>query len=167
VLNHYVNKLGFDLDDKGKIASTGVVNEKLLNQLNTLPFYKEAYPKSLGLEWVNSNIFPLVDGFKLEIKDALRTFIEHISIQIASEINKKNGASVLITGGGAYNTFLIQRLKILSKPTIIIPSKEVVEYKEALIFGLLGVLKLREQVNCLKSVTGATKNHSSGKIYLP
>jgi anhydro-N-acetylmuramic acid kinase len=167
VLNYYVKKLGFDYDDGGKLASTGVINQKLLNQLNSLPFYKENHPKSLGLEWVNKNIFPLVDDFQLKIKDILRTFIEHIAIQIASQINKKEKATVLATGGGVYNTFLINRIKFHSKQTIIIPNSEVVEYKEALIFGLLGVLKLREQVNCLKSVTGAKKDHSSGKIYLP
>lgn len=167
VLNCYVKKLGFDYDNGGKIASTGMVNNALLNQLNALPFYKEPNPKSLGLEWVNKNIFPLVDSFDLEIQDILRTFIEHIAIQVASEVNKKEKATVLATGGGVYNTFLINQIKFHSKPTIIIPKTEVVEYKEALIFGFLGVLKLREQVNCLKSVTGATKNHSSGKIYLP
>jgi anhydro-N-acetylmuramic acid kinase len=167
VLNHYVKKLGFDYDDKGKMASTGSLNQNLLSELNSLPYYKENYPKSLGLEWVNTNIFPLIDSLNLEIKDVLRTFVEHTSIQIASEINKKNNGTVLITGGGVYNTFLIDRIKTHSNQSIVMPNNEVVEYKEALIFGLLGVLKLTKQVNCLKSVTGAKKDHSSGKIYLP
>lgn len=167
VLNHYIKKLGFDYDDEGKMASTGSLNHNLLSKLNALRFYKEKYPKSLGLEWVNTNILPLIDSFDMEIKDVLRTVVEHISIQIASEINKKNKRTVLITGGGVYNTFLVNRVKTHSNQTIIIPNNQVVEYKEALIFGLLGVLKLRKQVNCLKSVTGAKNNHSSGKIYLP
>ena len=167
VLNYYVNKLGFNYDDGGKIASSGVVNNKLLNKLNSLLFYKEHYPKSLGLEWVIGNVFPLIDSFKLEVKDVLCTVVEHVSIQIASEINKKKNASVLITGGGVYNTYLINSIKKYSNQNIIIPSDEIVEYKEALVFGFLGLLKLREQVNCLKSVTGAKKNHSSGKIYEP
>ncbi|WP_072399718.1 anhydro-N-acetylmuramic acid kinase [Flaviramulus basaltis] len=167
VLNHYVNKLGFNYDDGGKIASTGIINQELLSQLNSIAFYKENYPKSLGLEWVNKYIFPLINSFNLEVKDVLKTVVEHISIQISSEINKKNNATVLVTGGGVYNSYLINRIKAHSKHTIIIPKNEVIEYKEALIFGLLGVLKLREQVNCLKSVTGAIKDHSSGKIYIP
>ncbi|AUP80244.1 anhydro-N-acetylmuramic acid kinase [Flavivirga eckloniae] len=167
VLNHYVRLIGFDYDDEGKIAATGSINNDLLERLNNLDFYKETYPKSLGLEWVNKNIFPLIDSFQLETKDILKTFVEHIAIQIAKEINKKQNSSVLVTGGGAYNNYLMDRLKQHTQHDIVIPSNTVVEFKEALIFGLLGVLKLRNEINCLQSVTGASKNHSSGKIYLP
>ena len=167
VLNKYVKQLGFDFDDKGTIASTGTVNKELLNQLNNLEFYRAGYPKSLGLEWVYKNIFPLIDSFKLEIKDVLRTFVEHIAIQLASEINKKTNASVYITGGGVYNKFLINRLKSHTKNKIVIPSATIIEFKEALIFGFLGVLRLRNEVNCLQSVTGASRSHSSGVIYIP
>lgn len=167
VLNHYVAPFGVDYDDSGKIASTGSINFELLNALNALEFYKEHHPKSLGLEWVNINIFPLIDSFKIETKDILRTFVEHIAVQVASEINEKNDSSVCVTGGGAYNEFLIEQIRSLSKNKIIIPSDDIVEFKEALIFGFLGVLKLRSEVNCLMSVTGASKDHSSGKIYHP
>lgn len=166
VLNNYVKQLGFDYDDKGQIASTGTINKALLVKLNNLDFYKITYPKSLGLEWVDKNIFPLINSFQLEIKDVLKTFVEHIAMQLASEINKKSHASVLVTGGGVYNTYLIERLKFYSQNNIIIPSQSIIEFKEALIFAFLGVLKLRDEVNCLKSATGASKNHSSGKIYL-
>ena len=167
VLNHYAKQLGFDYDDEGQMASTGTINNDLLTKLNNLAFYKATYPKSLGLEWVNKNIFPLINSFQLEIKDILKTFVEHIAIQLALEINKKSNASVFITGGGVYNAYLIERLKFYSQNNIIIPSKSIIEFKEALIFAFLGVLKLRNEVNCLKSVTGSSKNHSSGKIYLP
>ncbi|GAA4293676.1 anhydro-N-acetylmuramic acid kinase [Aestuariibaculum suncheonense] len=167
VLNHYVKPLGLDYDRGGEIAGTGNINADLLNQLNALEFYKSPYPKSLGLEWVRTNILPLVDDFKLEINDVLCTFVEHIATQLAAEINKKEQASVYITGGGVYNTYLIERLKTYTRNTIIIPENSIVEFKEALIFGFLGVLKLRDEINCLQSVTGANKDHSSGKIYLP
>jgi anhydro-N-acetylmuramic acid kinase len=167
VLNRYVEQLGLNYDDEGKIASTGTINEELLEKLNDLEFYKANYPKSLGLEWVDKNIFPLIDAFQLEIQDVLKTFVEHIAVQLASEINKKSHASVLVTGGGVYNTYLMNRLEAYSKNEIMIPSKAIIEFKEALIFGFLGVLKLRNEVNCLKSVTGASQNHCSGKIYLP
>jgi len=167
VLNHYIRKLGLNYDDEGKIASEGMISVKLLNQLNALEFYKETYPKSLGLEWVNNTVFPLIDTFKLEIQDVLKTFVEHIAIQIASEINKKNTGSVLITGGGVYNIYLMDRIKAHAVQKIIVPKNEVVEFKEAVIFGFLGVQKLRNEVNCLSSVTGAIKDHSSGKIFLP
>ena len=167
VLNHYVGKFGLNYDDEGKIASKGNISVDLLNQLNALDFYKATYPKSLGLEWVNTNIFPLIDTLELEIQDILKTFVEHIAIQIASEINKKNTSTVLITGGGVYNVYLIDRIKVHSIQKLIVPKKEVIEFKEALIFGFLGLQKLRNEVNCLKSVTGAIKDHSSGKIFLP
>ncbi|WP_298339560.1 anhydro-N-acetylmuramic acid kinase [uncultured Algibacter sp.] len=167
VLNKYVNQLGLPYDDEGRIAKSGSLNFKLLDKLNNLEFYNEEHPKSLGLEWVNHNIFPIMDSFQLDLKDLLRTFIEHIAIQIASETNKKADATVLATGGGVYNTYLIERIKHHSKTAILLPSNNIIEFKEALIFGFLGVLRLRNEVNCLKSVTGASRDHSSGIMFLP
>jgi len=165
VLNHYMKTLGFEYDDKGDLASTGIVNDLLLTALDNLDFYKLPYPKSLGLEWVNTHIFPLINFYKVGMPDVLRTFIEHIANQISTEINKKNNASILVSGGGVYNEFLINRIKSLTNNKIIVPTKEIIEFKEALIFAFLGVLRLRNEVNTLKSVTGASKNHSSGKIF--
>ncbi len=167
ILNYYVNQLGYPYDDGGKIASKGHVNIELLNELNNLDFYKQLYPKSLGLEWVIKNVIPIIDEFNLKTESVLNTLIEHIAFQIANEINKKSNSTILVTGGGTYNTYLITKIKNLTHNKIIIPSNEVIEFKEALIFGFLGVLKLRNEVNCLKSVTGASKNHSTGKIYYP
>ena len=167
VLNKYVKLLGLEYDDKGKIASEGIVHKSLLNELNALDFYAAPYPKSLGLEWVNQVVVPIIESYKLKVEDVLRTFVEHIAIQISKEINKKDKASVLVTGGGAYNLFLIKRLKALTNNEIVIPPKEIVEFKEALIFAFLGVLRLRNEVNSLKSVTGAAKDHSSGVIFHP
>lgn len=165
VLNRYVKSLGLHYDDKGIIASGGVINEVLLRALNDLDFYKLPYPKSLGLEWVRACVFPLIDSQGMETQDILRTFVEHIAIQISAEINKIDNASVLISGGGVYNEFLINRIKSLTNNKIIVPSKEIIEFKEAIIFGFLGVLRLRNEVNTLRSVTGASRNHSSGKIF--
>lgn len=168
VLNYYVNTLGFDYDDGGKIAATGAINIQLLEQLNQLEFYNLSYPKSLGLEWVNTTIFPLINAYKIDVKNVLRTFVEHIAIQTGKAIWKKEeNSSVFITGGGVYNTFLIERIKTLINVEIVLPSKAIIEFKEALIFGFLGVLKLRNEVNSLKSVTGAKSDHSSGEIIHP
>jgi anhydro-N-acetylmuramic acid kinase len=167
VLNHYVRQLDLDYDDEGKIASTGNVNDELLHQLNALKYYKNDYPKSLGLEWVKTNIITLIDSFSISINDILRTFVEHIAMQISKEINIKVKASVLITGGGVFNLFLIQQIQSYTTNKIVIPSKEIIEYKEALIFGFLGVLRLRNEVNCLSSVTGANRHHSTGEIFYP
>lgn len=166
VLNHYVAKLSLEYDDRGKLASQGKVHEQLLLKLNKLKFYSDKPPKSLGLEWVELNVFPLINSFELSIVDILRTFVEHITIQI-SNVLEPNQKTVLVTGGGVYNEFLISRLKEFSSSEVILPSKEIIEFKEALIFGLLGVLKERNEINCLKSVTGALVNHSSGKILIP
>ncbi len=165
VLNDYASKLGFDYDCNGDIAASGNINEALLSKLNNLEFYKLNPPKSLGLEWVRETIFPLIKEYNLKIEDILRTFVEHVAYQITREINTSRNTSVLITGGGVYNLFLMDRIKALTDNTIIVPSKKIIEYKEALIFGLLGVLKLRNENNCLSSVTGASKNHSSGNIF--
>jgi anhydro-N-acetylmuramic acid kinase len=166
VLNHYVSELNLDYDDRGQLASTGRVNEKLLTELNKLPFYTQKPPKSLGLEWVELNVFPLINSYHLKTEDILRTYVEHVAFQINKILDTKK-ETILITGGGAYNDFLISRLKLYSNLNIILPSNEIIEFKEALIFGFLGVLKYRNEVNCLKSVTGAKANHSSGKILIP
>lgn len=163
VLNHYAEKLGKDFDEDGKLAEKGKLDSSCLEKLNELSFYSEKPPKSLGLEWVRDNIFPLLDTCDISYKDILRTFTEHIVIQLANQFSENT--SVLITGGGAYNAFLIESLKKHTSAKVVIPSAGIIEYKEALIFGLLGVLKLRGEINCLASVTGAKQDHSSGKVY--
>lgn len=165
VLNHYVSKLGFSYDDGGRLSSEGVVETTLLGKLNTLSYYNMSPPKSLGLEWVLDNVIPIIDSFQMPVEDILRTFVEHASIQIAKCIGDGD-KSVLVTGGGAYNTFLINRIQALSNQTIVIPEPNIIEFKEALIFGLLGVLKWRKEINVLSSVTGAQKDHSSGQIFM-
>jgi len=165
VLNHYVQKLGFDYDDKGRIAEKGKINNELLIKLNSLGFYEKKAPKSLGLEWVMSNVFPVIDEREKNISTILRTFIEHSAIQIGKIIYKNE--SVLITGGGVFNSFLMERIEFYSKIKIKTQTEELINYKEALIFAFLGVLRVENQVNCLSSVTGAKKNHSSGVIFNP
>ena len=165
VMNHYVKQLGFDFDNNGEIARSGEVNTKLLNELNGLPFYSTPIPKSLGFEFVTSTIFPIIQKYHLSTADILRTFIAHCVIQISSCLDNSNSSKVLITGGGAFNGFLISELQKATSSTIIIPSEEIINNKEALIFALLGVLRSENRVNCLSSVTGAVKDHSSGKIF--
>jgi anhydro-N-acetylmuramic acid kinase len=165
VLNHLAEKLGFPFDESGKLAASGILNEPLLAQLNALAFYKEAPPKSLGLEWVKKFVFPLLDEAKISPEDKLRTFVEHLAIQISSCLEKD--LTVLVTGGGAYNDFLITKIQSFKKVRLVVPAPSIIEYKEALIFGLLGVLKLRNEFNCLASVTGAIKDHSGGNIFFP
>jgi anhydro-N-acetylmuramic acid kinase len=165
VLNFYANQLGFDYDDKGKISRTGNIDSELLNDLNRLDFYQKKYPKSLGFEFVKETILPMIEKYSITIEDKMNTFTEHIAIQIALALpNKKN--NLFITGGGAYNDFMIERIQFhLPETKIVIPERKIIEFKESLIFGLLGVLKLRNEINTLSSVTGAKMDHSSGEIY--
>ena len=163
VLNHYANKLGYDCDLDGKLSEKGVINIDLLNELNDLEYYKKSYPKSLGLEFVIENIFPITEKYKIKEVDILATYIEHTSFQIKRNID--NGSKVLLTGGGTFNDNLIKTLNHDSKINFIVPDKTIINYKESLIFALLGYLKINGKVNCLRSVTGASNDHSSGDIY--
>lgn len=165
VLNHYVADLNLEYDDKGTMASKGKIENNLLNKLNSLSFYADSKPKSLGYEFVAEFIFPIIEKFNLEINDILRTFVEHIAIQISKKIESNSVKTMLVTGGGAFNTFLIERLQSHTKTQLIIPEENIINYKEALVFALLGFLKDKGKNNCLKSVTGAIKDHSSGLVY--
>ena len=165
VLNFYANQLGFDYDDKGKISRSGEINSELLSILNALDYYQKPFPKSLGFEFVKGIVLPLMDQFSIPTEDKMLTFTEHIAQQIGFALPTKKG-KILVTGGGAYNDFLIERMQhFLPEIEIIIPNSTLLEYKEALIFALLGVLKLRNEMNALASVTGAKYDHSSGVIY--
>ncbi|MFZ0488930.1 MAG: anhydro-N-acetylmuramic acid kinase [Salegentibacter sp.] len=167
VMNHYAQKLGKEYDEGGKIAASGPHNQKMLYELNNLGFYKRKPPKSLGIEWVNREIFPLLEEFEDDIPSILETYCEHVAMQVANAIDGKKDSKVLVTGGGAFNDFLISQFREFSDSEFIIPSKELIDFKEALIFALLGVLKLRGEDNVLKSVTGAERDHSSGVIFSP
>lgn len=165
VLNFYANKLGFDYDDKGKISKSGTVNADLLSELNALNYYKKSFPKSLGFEFVKETVLPLIETYNIPTEDKMHTFTEHIAIQTALALPNKSG-KLLATGGGTYNTFLMDRMQFhLPQLHIIIPDAKILEFKEALIFALLGVLKLRNEINVLSSVTGAKEDHSSGVIF--
>lgn len=165
VLNLYASKLGFAYDNKGNLAKSGNLNQNLFNELNDLPFYSLQFPKSLGIEFVKNEVLPIISKYALTEVDVLRTFVEHVAFQIGNSIEHKN-SSLLVTGGGAYNDFLIERIKkYLPNVNVVIPDNITLEFKEALVFALLGALKMRNEINTLSSVTGAKKDHSSGKIY--
>ena len=148
----------------GQISKSGNINKNLLKSLNEIPYYNLIYPKSLGLEWVENKIFPLIDSFNIAVEDILRTFVEHIAIQISNNL-RGNNLKILISGGGIKNKFLMNRIKDLSEQNLEIISENITDFKEALIFGFLGVLRVRNEHNCLKSVTGANIDHSSGVIF--
>jgi anhydro-N-acetylmuramic acid kinase len=165
VLNFYANTFGLEYDDKGEISASGNLNTELLYELNQLEFYSKSFPKSLGFEFVKETVLPILESYSISTEDKMRTFTEHIAIQIGKILKSKSG-KLLVSGGGVYNDFLIGRMKAhLPKIEIIIPDEKTIKFKEALIFALLGVLKLRNEINVLASVTGAKQDHSSGEIY--
>jgi len=165
VLNNLSKKIGKDFDDKGSIASSGKLIINLYEELEKLEYYQLDPPKSLGIEWVDEYIFPLINKyFDYPIEDLLNTLSNHIANQISN--NLKNIDKVLVSGGGAYNDYLIHLIRSKTDSEIIISSKNIIEFKEALIFAFLGVLRNLNINNCYSSVTGASKDHCSGKIFL-
>lgn len=168
VLNPLAQLLGKPFDDNGLIAKLGSVNQHLLRRLNSLSVYAEAQRPSLAREWLEREFLPNVEKESCSVKDKMRTIVEHAAQQIALVVNSnaENGR-VLITGGGCKNGFLIERIQELCSSQIVIPSEELVDYKEALIFAFLGVLKMHNQINVLRSVTGARIDSSSGVISRP
>lgn len=164
ILNKLIGKLNKEFDNEGNVARAGKIDELLLNELNKLDYYNTPPPKSLGIEWINKEVFPILNKYDIEINDKLRTVVEHAAIQI-SKVIYETDEKTLITGGGTYNTFLIERINQLSNCNIVIPSAEIIEFKEALVFAFLGVLRYRNEINCLSTVTGATHNNIGGCIY--
>ena len=162
ILNKFANELGKKFDENGELARAGKIDEQLLYKLNQLEFYHQNFPKSLGIEWVNDNIFPLINNQKTE--DLLATFTEHSAVQIAKVFEEFDIKTVLVTGGGTYNSFLIEKIKAKTKTEIHIPKPEIIEYKEALVFAFMGVLRFLNLNNVLSSATGSLRDHSSGII---
>jgi anhydro-N-acetylmuramic acid kinase len=165
ILNPLANKLGKEYDAGGEIARDGTIDEELLDNLNNLPFYSQTPRPSLAREWIEHSFFPLVEKSDASTQSKIATVTKHASQQIASIINLKSKyGRILVTGGGAKNKFLIESIKSLSEAEIVIPDREIIDFKEALVFAFLGVLKWHNQTNVLQSVTGASRDSSSGAI---
>ncbi len=165
VMNQLAGLSGYEYDPEGMMAASGTINAELLAKLNGLPYYRLAFPKSLGKEWVIENIHPILNQSGIPVNDQLATFCEHIAMQVGSATTPGEGSKLFITGGGAFNTYLIERIRHYSQAEIILPDANTINYKEALIFAFLGVLRWRNDINCLKSVTGSAKDSSGGAIY--
>ena len=167
VMNAIAEKQGKPFDDSGNMAKEGMLSGYLLNEFNQIGFYKMIMdsPKSLGKEWVIKNINPLIEQYEISDEDLLRTFCEHIAFQIGKSLKSKPKGKILVSGGGVYNHFLMECIKQNTEHELVILDKNTIEYKEALIFAFLGVLRMRNEVNCLKSVTGAQRDSCGGAIY--
>jgi anhydro-N-acetylmuramic acid kinase len=164
ILNHLAEKIGFKYDTNGEIARNGKISDEFVQKLNQIEFYHQKPPKSLGIEWCLEKIHPILNKLNLSTEDLIASFTEHISIQITEIFNQNEIKNCLITGGGAYNQYLISLIQEKTSTEIILPEPQIIEFKEALIFALMGMLKLENQINIFQSVTGATQNHSAGLI---
>ncbi|MCA6363189.1 MAG: anhydro-N-acetylmuramic acid kinase [Bacteroidetes bacterium] len=164
VLNRLAQRSGKAYDESGRLAQSGKLIAPLFEQLECLPWYTLPPPKSLGREWVEAEIFPLLTE-KFAPEDLLHTFTEHTASQISAVC--KNKGNVLITGGGTHNTYLLERCRHFGFSNQLIPQKQTIDFKEAVVFALLGWLRLQHLPNALGSVTGARKNSCSGAVYLP
>ncbi len=172
ILNHITRKIGLDFDRGGALARNGKRNEAMLSKLNQLEFYTLPPPKSIGYEWFVEKVVPIVDATDDNTENLLHTAVIHICAKIFDQIKrhqKSKGQTMLVTGGGAWNDFLIETLQQdLGQDTkIVLPSSVLIETKEALIFALMGALRLEHQINVYASVTGARRDSSSGVLYLP
>ena len=167
VLNYFAEKFGAKYDKGGAMGMTGTINERLLKELDGLDYYKQTAPKSLGREYLHSTVLPVFENYQLEIRDYLRTYYEHIAGKIARAISFEGNNKTLFTGGGAKNEFLIQLVKNKTNIEIVIPEENIINFKEAIIFAFLGLLRKLGHINCLASVTGAKKDSSAGVLITP
>ena len=164
-LNWIAGLEGLEFDQDGRMARQGEVYATILESLNSLSFYNMAAPKSLGREWFLGEFLPIIKSSEVSTSDLMATVVEHIAIQIAGGINRAGIGSVLVTGGGALNQTLIERIGVYTSAQIEIPDLQLVHFKEALVFALLGLLRWREEINVLASVTGGKKDLSAGTIH--
>jgi anhydro-N-acetylmuramic acid kinase len=177
VLNLLAEQKQVSFDKDGAFAAAGRINDPLLERLNQQAYYQVDYPKSLANEFGTEVIYPMLVTSGLSTEDLLATYTEHIAIQVALSVEKvmekrslPNGHyKMLVTGGGAYNVYLISRISQHLLPfgiELVLPSNEIIEYKEALIMALLGVLRWREEETVFSSVTGAKRASSGGAFWM-
>ena len=173
ILNFLALKLGLPYDAEGALAAKGKINDVLLQQLNALDYYKISGPKALDNSYGINMVLPIIEKANLITEDALATYTEHIIQQIKAAILNNNSSAInpqlLVTGGGAFNTFLVQKLKEGLLPLqilVVVPDSTVVKFKEALIMALIGILRWREETNVLATVTGASQNSIGGALWL-
>jgi anhydro-N-acetylmuramic acid kinase len=121
-----------------------------LNELNNLDFYQQTHPKSLGFEFVKETVILIIESLEIDITDKMRT-TEHIALQIAIALPLKKEHYLSLRR--SLQRFSYRANTNFTSIKIIIPENTILEFKEAVIFALLGVLKLRGQINVLSSVT--------------
>lgn len=166
-LNRLAEEAGQPFDRDGSMAKNGRIVPDLLAKLNELLFYAQIPPRSLGREWFDEHMAPLIDDPRIPLSDRLRTMTTHAATMAARELNAQGPTSVMITGGGAHNGFLVELIRSMTTTRVEVPENTLINFKEALIFAFLGLLRYRGEVNTLASVTGASHDSVGGAVYLP
>lgn len=165
VLNALAQRTGLEYDDGGAMGRAGKPDATLIGELNNLGFYSVTGPKSLGREWVETRFMPVLESCHLPLNDIMSSVYEHISSQISSCLDPEGEGEMLVTGGGAFNTYLLERITAYTPVKLVVPDEKLVKFKEALVFAFLGLLRYRHETNSLKSVTGAARDSSSGVVH--
>lgn len=165
-LNEFAQKLGAPYDKNGEWAANGSVHQPTLDALNTLDFYHRPPPKSMGREWYEECLQPILHAAKLSHQDTLATYCEHIAVQVGLAIPDTDSMRLLVTGGGAHNQFLVDRIRQHTKAEVEIPDPVIVDFKEALIFAYMGWLRYLHKTNCLSNYTGSSRDLSAGSLHL-
>ncbi len=168
LLNHLSRQMGEPYDKNGRTASLGKMDIALFEALNAVSFYRQPYPKSLSNEQVKELFIPLLDQSTAPLEDKLYTVVKHIAYHIARASENTSGKKMLLTGGGARNGFLVKAIRMeCPEKEVYVPDTTLIDFKEALIFAFMGVLRKLNQTNCLASATGAAKDTSTGVIFQP
>ena len=178
VLNMLANGAGKEFDDRGQMAKEGKINLELMEKLNNLDYYKRSYPKSLANDFGTDTVYPMIRKSGIDVKDSLSTYVAHIIVQIKNALEKdlltlpggiQVSRKLLATGGGAFNDFLMERLReelMTLNIEVIVPNADLIKYKEALIMAFMGVLRWRQEYNVLSSVTGAARDSIGGALWI-
>lgn len=166
-LNFLAIEAGEPFDHDGTIARSGKVDLELLARLNALPFMKAPIPRSMGREQFEGEVLPLLKDAPLPLADRMRTCVEHVAMNLGSALASGGASNVLFTGGGAHNSFMIERIRDRFTGELSIPDTLMIDFKEAMIFAYLGLLRWHGEVNALRSVTGARRDSIGGAVYLP
>lgn len=165
VLNALAQRTGLEYDAEGKLGRSGMADPELVKTLDNLDFYKVSGPKSLGREWVETTFMPILSSSGLPLNDLMASVYEHIGRQIGQSMDQDGQGEMLITGGGAFNTYLLERISAHTPIKLVVPDENLVKFKEAIIFAFLGLLRFRREINCLSSVTGASADSTTGVVH--
>lgn len=167
ILNKVAGWAGEKMDRNGALARSGSEIEGLSSRLSDIPWFAMAPPKSLGREWFDQHIVPLIEPYRNQPANLLHTLTGWIAGTLAAAFPGRETGTVLVTGGGAHNQYLMELLARQTHLKVIIPDDQLVDFKEALIFAFLGLLRVSQRANVISEVTGALRASCGGAIYLP